>query len=78
MAPTSVPTTGVPHASASLTTFGQPSLELARQKTSAADINGLERSDLRGAVEARWSAAKSSLQAPSRQIGTRTGSKKLG
>src|SRR5579863_9968472 len=37
-APTSVATTGVPQAKASLTTFGHPSLELARQKTSAAAI----------------------------------------
>ena len=38
MPPTLVATTGVPHPSASWTTFGHPSRELARQKTSAADM----------------------------------------
>ena len=34
--PTSVATTGVPQASASMTELGQPSLRLGRQKTSTA------------------------------------------
>lgn len=40
--------------------------------------DGAVRSDLRTAVEARWSAARAALQAPARSIGARAGSRKLG